>query len=215
MDSVRSNYWSPARCPGPVPRLRNVVVAFPFSGSASIKSEHVPQSHTQTHREWAVTHTDTDKLPSQHLCTQDAHRQRHRQRSPLLLLVGFSHRHPKITGTPRWQPRLEALLLSSWLRDWRLPINHATQTPPQHVHTHSQSWGLYKHRLPGSHMCYDLWSHSSHQNSALNHSGLSEADFQDKWVSPDLVEANGGPWHEIFLVFLWLFLPTDWIGCGE
>lgn len=115
MYSVRSNYSSPALCPGLVPRLRNVAVAFPFSGSASIKSEHVPQSQTQTHRGWAVTHIDADKLPSQHLCTQDAHRQRHRQTSPLLLFLGFFH--PKITGTLRQQSRLEALLLSSWLRD--------------------------------------------------------------------------------------------------
>lgn len=214
MYSVRSNYSSPALCPGLVPRLRNVAVAFPFSGSASIKSEHVPQSQTQTHRGWAVTHIDADKLPSQHLCTQDAHRQRHRQTSPLLLFLGFFH--PKITGTLRQQSRLEALLLSSWLRDWRLSINHTIQTPP-HTGTHSFTvLGKVQTQTATScrHMCYDLWSHSSHQNSALNHSGLSGADFQDKWVSPDLVE-NEGPWHEIFLVFLWLFLPTDGIGCGE
>lgn len=115
MDSVRSNYWSPAQCPGPVPRLRNVVASFSFSGSASIKSEHVPQSDAHRHAEDGQSHplTLTSRLHSSH--TQDSHRQRHRQTSPLLLM-DFSHRYPKIVGLPTQKPGAEAPLLSIWLR---------------------------------------------------------------------------------------------------
>lgn len=128
--SVRSSYWIPAQCPGLLPRLRNMVVAFPFSGSASIKLEHVPQSHTHRHTEDGRSHTVTDKLPSQHPHTGLTQAEAQTAKSPpphgLLPQAPQNHKSPHMTAQTR-DPSIFQLVETE---DCQLITQH------RHPHTH-------------------------------------------------------------------------------